>query len=134
MVIVGDSVRIAMIVENVAMRSMLAFVVGCVVASDLAYQHSNRVSIDVSIRCQFVVVGDFLFRRHFEHVPILAVYPMDHADPDEVTEIVTFWNVHYMVLYVQLKFDFEKSENVNGNRLTPPGRIKPSASAALFIH
>lgn len=108
-VIVGDSVHRAMTVENVAMRSMLAFVVGCVVASDLAYQHSNRVSIDVSIRCQFVVVGDSLFPRHFEHVPILAAYPMDHADPDEVTEIFTFWNIHFSC---QLKFNFGKLENV----------------------
>lgn len=86
-VIVDDSFHKVMIVENVAMCSMLAFVVGYGVVPDSAYQHSNRVSIDASIRCQFVVMGDFLFRRHFELVPISAVYPMDHADPDEVTEI-----------------------------------------------
>lgn len=93
--IVDDSFHRVMIVENVAMRSMLAFVVGCGVAPDLAYQHSNRVSIDASIRCQFVVMGDFLFRPHFEPVPISAVYPMDHAGPDGVTGnyILQFINI-----------------------------------------
>lgn len=87
--IVDDSFHNVMTVENVAMCSMLAFVVvvAYAVAPDLAYQHSNRVNIDASIRCQFVVMDGFLFRRHFELVPISAVYPMDHADPDEVTEI-----------------------------------------------
>lgn len=77
-----------MIVENVAVYSMLVFVVAYVVAPDWAYQHSNRVSIDASIRCQFVVMEGSLFRQHFELVLILVVYQMDHADPDEVTEII----------------------------------------------
>lgn len=85
---IDDLFHIMLIVENVAMGSMLAFVVACVVAPDWACQHSNRVNIDVSIRCQFVVTDDFLFRQHFELVLILVVYQMDHADPDEVTEMI----------------------------------------------
>lgn len=89
--IVDDSYHNVMIVENVVvMCSMLAFVVAVVayaVALDSSCQHSNRVNIDASIRCQFVVMDDFLFRPRSELVLALAVYPMDHADPDGVTEI-----------------------------------------------
>lgn len=90
-VVFDDLFHIMMIVENVARCSMVEFVVAYAVGSDWSYQHLDRVNnvnhenIAVSIRCQFVVMGDFLFQQHFGLVLILVVYQMDHADPDEVT-------------------------------------------------